>query len=112
MLHPGARCDPIQCSLTIHSIDDVLTYSAISYEWGSLEAYRDTEVDGHLLQIMLNLHEFLLKLRDTHTTQILWADAVCINQRNEDERSHQLTSMARVYSDAEQVMAWLGAAAD
>jgi hypothetical protein len=61
---------------------------------------------------MPNLHEFLLELRDTHTTQILWADAVCINQKDNDERSHQLIVMARIYSSAEEVMAWLGPAAD
>jgi len=38
----------------------------------------------------------------------LWADAVCINQRDDAEKSLQVVQMGRVYSAAESVVVWLG----
>ncbi|KAM3438806.1 hypothetical protein MY4824_003108 [Beauveria thailandica] len=38
-----------------------------------------------------------------------WVDAVCVNQKDADERSHQLsTVMAKIYESATSVIAWLG----
>ncbi|KAM3548426.1 hypothetical protein MY1884_009184 [Beauveria asiatica] len=38
-----------------------------------------------------------------------WVDAVCVNQKDADERSHQLsTMMAKIYESATSVIAWLG----
>lgn len=38
----------------------------------------------------------------------LWADAICINQRDDVEKSLQVAQMGRVYSAAESVIVWLG----
>jgi hypothetical protein len=38
----------------------------------------------------------------------LWADALCINQDDLDERTRQVELMRRIYSDAELVLSWLG----
>jgi hypothetical protein len=42
----------------------------------------------------------------------IWVDAVCINQENEEEKGHQIQSMARIYGQANRVIVWLGEAAD
>ncbi|KAF2239752.1 hypothetical protein EV356DRAFT_109915 [Viridothelium virens] len=39
---------------------------------------------------------------------MLWADAICINQDDLDERSHQVSMMGLIYSKAKGVIAWLG----
>ncbi|KAJ6440201.1 ankyrin and HET domain-containingprotein [Purpureocillium lavendulum] len=41
-------------------------------------------------------------------TVFIWADAICINQDDVDEKSAQVTMMDRIYSDASYVIAWLG----
>jgi hypothetical protein len=38
----------------------------------------------------------------------IWVDAICINQRDEREKSHQVRAMDKVYSNAVAVSAWLG----
>jgi hypothetical protein len=42
----------------------------------------------------------------------LWIDAVCINQDNEEEKEHQIQLMARIYSQANRLVVWLGETAD
>jgi len=39
----------------------------------------------------------------------LWVDAVCINQSDLEERSHQVALMAEIYTRAQSVLVWLGA---
>lgn len=38
----------------------------------------------------------------------LWVDAICINQGNMAERSHQVQMMWPIYKSAETVLVWLG----
>ncbi|TQW00534.1 HET domain-containing protein [Cordyceps javanica] len=40
--------------------------------------------------------------------RLIWADAVCINQSDMDEKSTQVGMMDRIYSNAVYVLAWLG----
>jgi hypothetical protein len=40
--------------------------------------------------------------------RILWVDAVCIDQQNDDEKAHQVASMASIYARANRVIVWLG----
>jgi hypothetical protein len=54
----------------------------------------------------------LLSLRDPGLPRILWIDAVCINQGDNEEKLHQIQTMARIYSVASRVLVWLGEAAD
>ncbi|KAJ4287934.1 hypothetical protein N0V90_011949 [Kalmusia sp. IMI 367209] len=59
-----------------------------------------------------NLHAALVQLRDPFFEQILWVDAVCINQKDDDEKAQQVAAMARIYGLAKRVVAWLGKEAD
>jgi hypothetical protein len=38
-----------------------------------------------------------------------WIDAICIDQSNPAEKAHQIAAMPRLYSQAQQVLCWLGA---
>jgi hypothetical protein len=38
----------------------------------------------------------------------LWVDAICINQRDYQERGHQIGKMRGIYGNAQTVIAWLG----
>jgi hypothetical protein len=38
----------------------------------------------------------------------VWADALCINQTDEEEKGHQIRLMKHIYSRAEQTYAWMG----
>ncbi|KAI0456568.1 heterokaryon incompatibility protein-domain-containing protein [Xylaria acuta] len=39
---------------------------------------------------------------------LFWADAVCINQEDETEKSHQVTLMRTIYQNAFVVISWMG----
>ena len=54
----------------------------------------------------------LLHLRDRSLERILWIDAICIDQKNDEERAQQIQLMAKIYSQASRVLVWLGEAAD
>jgi hypothetical protein len=38
----------------------------------------------------------------------LWIDAICINQRDKDEKSTQVSMMGRIYSQLQKLIIWLG----
>ncbi|KAK3621871.1 hypothetical protein LTR56_022536 [Elasticomyces elasticus] len=85
-------------------------YDAVSYSWGSAEDTRLVLIDGRHTWVRKNLWAFLIHCRDTPLRHHpnLWADALCIDQDNDDEKSIQVQLMRRIYSSAYQVIAWLG----
>lgn len=63
--------------------------------------------DGHL-KITANLAEALKAFRARDRPQRLWADAVCINQKENEEKSSQVAQMNKTYEYASRVLIWLG----
>jgi hypothetical protein len=40
--------------------------------------------------------------------ELLWADAICINQMDPVEKASQILHMGEIYSQAHRVVVWLG----
>jgi hypothetical protein len=40
--------------------------------------------------------------------RVLWIDAICINQQDDEEKAHQVQMMRQIYSLAKDVVVWLG----
>jgi hypothetical protein len=55
-----------------------------------------------------NLYLAILHLRSPTHPLALWADAVCINQADTEERNAQVAMMSFIYTRALKVVAWLG----
>ncbi|KAK4692771.1 hypothetical protein P7C71_g4496, partial [Lecanoromycetidae sp. Uapishka_2] len=86
-------------------------YEALSYVWGSTEDPVTIKVRKHgvrTLTVTQNLATALRHLRSDRKSRKLWADAICINQRDLKERSCQVKMMGDVYRLANRVVAWLG----
>lgn len=129
---------PLICTLEVWSLDDVSstskkgkTYAALSYFWGP-EAYNgriyllpsddvpsssDAEAWGlaiakaSQIRIRNNLFRALLRLRrhgPKANTVALWVDYMCINQKDDEEKTTQLSRMVNIYSNASNVCIWLG----
>lgn len=98
----------ISCRLCVVSLNDAPKYTALSYVWGSPEPSMTIVLDDQLATVRGNLWEFLHEYRRDEHRSLLWIDALCIDQKNDDERSHQVSIMAGIFSDAESVIAWLG----
>jgi hypothetical protein len=66
------------------------------------------KLEGRGLKITPNLEEALRHLRLPDKTRSLWADSICINQEDAEERGHQVAMMDQIYSKARQVLIYLG----
>ena len=56
------------------------------------------------------INSFLHALRriQIEEPRIIWVDALCINQANIEERSHQVSLMGQIYGQASTVLLWSG----
>jgi len=115
-LRYGEDDDQIQCSLVRHHLDvpsPDIKYAALSYVWGDPNDTAMILCDGQLLEIRENLHSLLWHIREfvewePQTTEFFWADAICINQADEEEKSQQIRLMQEIYYRADTVILWLG----
>ena len=87
-------------------------YRCLSYTWGSSVVAYTLLVNGKTLPITANLKSALEALRGFVGTAWVWVDAICINQKDDHERSHQVRQMRNIYSKASEVIAHLGEAAN
>lgn len=98
------------CKLIHSNIDEAPPYLGLSYTWGPQSLDHAMIIDGSSLSITKNLADAIAALyvyvREQHL--MLWVDAVCINQRDIDERSSQVRLMNVIYRSAELVAVWLG----
>ncbi|KAF2854058.1 hypothetical protein T440DRAFT_544195, partial [Plenodomus tracheiphilus IPT5] len=109
---------------------DCPPWISLSYTWGSFQKYREersepiTQTEEYY--IFLNNMQFnvtmnlwyaldnILAGRNEHNAHIevlkirhFWIDAICINQADLDERSHQVSMMGLIYSKTSAVLVWL-----
>ena len=96
------------CSLRVVSLDENPTYEALSYTWGDGSDLRCIILDLHLFLVTRNLELAIRQLRKRSTSDLLWVDAICINQNNDEERSQQVLKMGNIYANATRVLVWLG----
>ncbi|KAF2032465.1 HET-domain-containing protein [Setomelanomma holmii] len=96
--------------------NDTLTrpikYEALSWRWGDEDNSEYTIMirnDGEMYRKRVSQTLGLaLKYLRRGQDRILWIDAICINQKNKEERSYQVSMMSLVYTRASQVCVWLG----
>ena len=69
-------------------------------------------VGEDVLQIGPNLASALFNHRRHPDGQIMWIDALCINQEDLEERAKQVMRMTTIYARAEIVFCWLGASSE
>lgn len=110
-LLPGAK-SMVECELIPASLKSHPKYMALSYAWGDPDDTAPIQLNGCQFDVTSSLHSALVTLRKRHNPVLLWVDAVCINQRNKEEQSHQVNMMTQIYSQAESVAVWLGPEAD
>jgi hypothetical protein len=111
-LHPRTT-EHVSAELRVVNLADAIgTYACVSYVWGDAKKTVQIQVDGQELQVTTNLFDFLYHIRDLHNTVILWVDAICMNQNDLSEKSHQVGMMGEIYSGCSNVHVWLGMSTD
>lgn len=137
-IYSGDWNDPIACQLHYVPLDGNASpdYVALSYAWGDQSTPKiEICVNGRDRGITQSLYTALRQLRSfgsagdeagpsvgfntTDRVQLrepklnlrefrLWADALCINQKDDKDQEHQIPLMRQIYRYANNVFVWLG----
>ncbi|KAI7165311.1 hypothetical protein KC349_g47 [Hortaea werneckii] len=109
-LHPGRQSDPLHGTLKVVSFAKKPVYTALSYVWGKDEYSEGLILDGVRKPTKPSLQAALCGLRSPDTVIAVWADGICINQADKAEKGQQVALMGEIYSNAREVLVWLGEA--
>ncbi|KAF2002327.1 HET-domain-containing protein [Amniculicola lignicola CBS 123094] len=114
-LEGNNKAETIHCELANYKLgetgEEAPQYEALSYVWGDCSHTRRIMIHGQPFNVTVNLYAALLRLRERGTGWI-WIDGICINQKDQKERGHQVRYMAKIYGKAYRVVVWLGEEAD
>ncbi|KAI0014205.1 heterokaryon incompatibility protein-domain-containing protein [Xylariaceae sp. FL0662B] len=108
ILEPGRWDAPLECGLVCCKPSDDLPYEALSYAWGDTTRCHTIGCNGEPFGITANLESALRHLRHPYGRRVLWVDAICIDQDDDDERGRQVRLMKQIFSQAQRVIVWLG----
>ncbi|KAG4422555.1 hypothetical protein IFR04_004324 [Cadophora malorum] len=108
LLHPRFGFRPVSGSIVDGPYMRLLFYEAISYTWGSPERSEEIMVDGCRMMITKSVYEVLATLTSQFLPQLLWIDAICIDQENDEEKEQQVPLMDKIYSSALFTTVFLG----
>lgn len=93
----------------IHTpLADAPPYEAISYHWGNSDLSREILINGRRYAVTQSAYSVLQARRSVWKLRALWIDAICINQTDEQEKSHQVWMMKDIYQRASLAIVWLG----
>jgi hypothetical protein len=98
----------IECRLFHHDLRRKPEYEALSYVWGNPDFDKLILLNSQVFHITASLEIALRYLRSRSESRILWVDAVCINQNDEEERSSQVRLMRDIYQECNHDLVWLG----
>jgi hypothetical protein len=113
-LLPGSSGQTIECRIILSFLEELPVYEALSYTWVSSgkiwisNSPTPIVCDNADLHIPKSLETALRHLRNPQESRIIWADAISINQQDDDEKTHQVRLMREIYRRARRVMIWLG----
>lgn len=134
-ISPGLSEDPMFCALKVLPIGTMkasaLEFQALSYAWTHDHLYdlvflidaspsdlthnleepvrnTDSQQPPRPFMVHRNLFSALRRIRHKHDSIWLWVDALCIDQSNDAEKSHQIPKMPDIYANAWNVIVWLG----
>jgi hypothetical protein len=121
VLVDGTAGQQIECVLHRCSLTENLSYTALSYVWGGSATPEQMILNGTPFPVTSSLAH-ALRWAKRHWQHAfperngaefrLWVDAVCIDQQNLNERSHQVGLMREIYSKAELVLSSVSTATD
>lgn len=100
--------------LSVVNLEDDLApqFIALSYVWGvyAPEQPRHVQCGTSRIEITPNGFEVLKGLSKKFGDEqfVIWVDAVCINQEDEEEKMRQISLMGDIYSKAATTYIWLG----
>ncbi|KAJ3497851.1 hypothetical protein NLG97_g1575 [Lecanicillium saksenae] len=98
----------ISCQLKTTAFAKRPKYEALSYRWGDETVKKSILVNGVEMAVALNLFAALDYFRKIGRGNLIWIDALSIDQKNVAERTRQIQIMPHIYMRASTVVVWLG----
>ena len=95
-IQPGVWDDPILCELETVSLDSSPVYQTLSYFWGDPKDSKPILLEDCVFDVTSNLYDALRRLRRTNSIRVIWIDAICINQMDNDEKAQQVMLMKSI----------------
>lgn len=112
VLLPGPVDSPICCRIEHVNLDGRPFYEALSYVCGqgkAIHTIRIKHINGDSqLNIRPNLCNALRAIRHPNNARRIWADAICVDQDDNDERSKQVLMFGEIFCQASRVMTYIG----
>lgn len=102
----------VRCGITTWPVDSMPWHSAISYVWGDSKPDKTILINDKTFQVGTSCELVLKQIHAYEKSRYYWIDAICIDQKNLDEKSKQLAMMGNIYKKADHVLACLGRHAD
>ncbi|KAE9371169.1 HET-domain-containing protein [Stipitochalara longipes BDJ] len=100
------RCELVHTTLS-NCADIYEHYTALSYVWGNPFHTKKVWVDETPVLVTYNLYSALRDLRHESRALQIWADAICINQQDDEEKFRQISMMGKIYSLADYTVIYL-----
>ncbi|XDG07466.1 hypothetical protein ABKA04_007081 [Annulohypoxylon sp. FPYF3050] len=107
-IEPGPKDSPLECRLKERDLYKDKIGEALSYVWGEPKFDQEIKIDGSPFKVTTNLRSILCSLRHEDAIREIWIDAICINQSDLQEKSHQVRLMRDIYLKASKTRIWLG----
>ncbi|PMD45714.1 HET-domain-containing protein [Hyaloscypha variabilis F] len=111
----GAMDGIIRCKLQTAEIGrdngPKIPFRALSYTWGPEKPTHRILINDQVFEVRQNLYDFLVMASERCTTTFsdeFWIDQICIDQGTVLEKNHQVSMMASIYEQADEVVVWLG----
>ncbi|KAL1614474.1 hypothetical protein SLS54_009732 [Diplodia seriata] len=108
LLLPGEPSDDLRCEVFHADVSATPQYEALSYTWGSQRLTSCISINNKEFRVTENCRCALHDLRERTATRILWIDAICINQTDNEEKNDQIPLITRIYSQAQRALVYLG----
>jgi hypothetical protein len=108
ILRPIAASGRVSCNIVHRRLSERPHFDALSYCWGSSGKTEVIFCESKMIRVTLSLFSALRSLAFDHGERCIWADAICINQDDEEEKNQQVSMMGKIYMSAEKTVIWLG----
>ncbi|KAK5709602.1 hypothetical protein LTR17_019631 [Elasticomyces elasticus] len=96
------KADEISVLLSTWDLDTAPAYVAISYTWGSERSTHRICVNDGRFYVRKNCSVALQECQRNAVTSYIWIDALCIDQADSAEKSHQVAMMGTIFGQAVQ----------
>ena len=87
---------PIKCEIEWHEVANLPKYKAISYTWGKPLLVHKITVDETSVMITRSAQDVLQNIRSSWKTELIWIDAICIDQTSNDDKAEQIPLMPQI----------------